>query len=140
MAPKSSFSVNNPPIKIARSPLVTSAFPFENTPAGITHTWVTEIIRIHVECNNAGGGSLIINRGQSAAVEANDPSVILNAQFSANNTLDMEFTDGAGNGLLVPESSLFATIGSSTFAKIFYKMRLVENEDLFMYFANFNKA
>lgn len=137
----SSFTPLNPAIKVATIPLTTSAMPFQNTPASPTTTWVTEIIRIQAVSNNAGSAALVINRGQSAYINLNDPSVIFYSSVSAQSTVQQDYHDGAGNGLLVPEETLFVTINSSyNYAKIYYKMREVENEDLFMFYANYNKA
>ena len=124
----------------------TIAVPFENLPYSKTQSLVTEIIRISIFNNTSdvANVNLTCSRGQTAALNNADPAIL--TQFTISTGIyEVNFSDAAGNGLLVPEQHLFLKAGTQsaqlgfTF-RIYYKLRIVDNEELFVYYYNYNKA
>ena len=146
----------DPPIKVLsisqteQNETWNSIVPFTNVPFDEKHTLVTEIILIHISnliTDTLSEFSGYLARGQSAPTEIGGTSTIVvfgspGAQGLNNSyPVVIPFNDGAGNGLLVPENALFLYgVTGAGIVKIYYKMRLVENEDLLMYFANYRKG
>ena len=117
--------------------------PFNNVPYSKTQTLVPEIIR--VTFYNALGGTVYISlaRGQTAPISADDAQVIMETGASNAQINQMDFHDGAGNGLLVPENHLYFSSGQGSAGqvwRIYYKYRIVDNEDLYIYYYNYNKT
>lgn len=124
----------------------TNTYPFNNIPAGKTHTFVPEIFKVII-VGAAGGDSAHLYRGEKYEYGGSNftatPNTICFLQYpfpssgTTGITYQFDFQDGAGNGLLIPENSItLAGQGTSISAQILYKMKKVPNKDLFIYLAD----
>lgn len=124
----------------------TTVIPFNNVIAGKSFVYVTEIIRIVVHGQAGGGSALQLYRGEIESSPSNAQNSNLICFYDTGNvanantyllTQQFDYHDGAGNGLIVPENALSAVSSTESIIYwIYYKMRKLRNEDLFVLMYN----
>lgn len=129
------------------------AMPFSNISAGGKFTYVTEIFQVDMygqgnEDETSINEQITLYRSNPADTFAN--SALLNSllcSITPSQSTDtgtstftqFYFNDGNGNGLIVPENTLWVlmTDPSGNFqVNVYYKMRKLPNKDLFTYMIN----
>jgi hypothetical protein len=103
---------------------------------------VTEVLRVHFTAT--GTAAWMITRGEVSSQDRGDPRQVTACELGGQGTLSLDFGDGLGNGLVVPENALtFGYVGGAAVTvsfRIYYHMKIVENDELYSYMVNQGSA
>jgi hypothetical protein len=134
--------------------------PFENIPAGRDHTFATEIVKIisimstdAVAAALIRGTDVVVNTGPDSGVGFINPNYIWawgagagNPTVVSQSTQVIDYTDGNGNGFIVPENEITfswfdqSDAGAVCSLMIFYRMRKIRNVELLTLMINQGSA